>query len=220
MTTEVNTPIGRPAEISRAEQAYLVVRDLILSLRLEPGAPIHEETLGKELDLGRTPLREAIKRLEAESLIAIYPRRGTFVTEVNITDHALIADVRRRLEGHAARRAAERVTHADRNDLLALHNAVQDLTGTQTQIMELDTQVHRAVYRCTHNKYLESTLGQYYNLALRIWCLFFDRLPDVTDHITEHSALLNAIVVGDADLADRIAVEHVDHFEHAIRAVV
>ena len=86
--------------------------------------------------------------------------------------------------------------------------------------MGLDTQIHRTLFRCTHNKYLEATLGQYYNLALRIWGLFFDRLPDVTEHITEHAELLNAIITGDADKADRIAVEHVDHFEHAIRAVI
>nr|WP_132877945.1 GntR family transcriptional regulator [Tamaricihabitans halophyticus] len=205
---------------SQAEHAYLALRDLILSLQLAPGAPVQEEPLTKELGLGRTPFREAIKRLEAESLVAIYPRRGTFVTEVNITDHALIADVRRRLEGHAARRAAERLTEIERDELRALATEIGTMPAGQTAIMGLDTRIHRTVYRCTHNRYLESTLGHYYNLALRIWCLFFDQLTDVAQHVAEHTTLLEAIIDGDAEAADSMAVEHVDHFEHAIRQVI
>lgn len=232
MSSAVNSPSGdsfpgdsptgmHPAQnLSQAERAYLILRDLILSLRLSPGSPIQEEALTNELGIGRTPFREAVKRLQAESLIAIYPRRGSFVTEVNITDHALIADVRRRLEGHAARRAAERATTAERTELEELRELVESLPGAQAPIMDVDTRVHRTVYRCTHNGYLEATLGQYYNLAVRIWCLFSDRLPDVTGHVIEHGELLKAVIEGDPDRADRIAVAHVDHFEHAIRQVI
>lgn len=222
MAVDVN-PFGTnhsPAAQSQAEHAYLVLRDLILSLRLAPGTPVQEEPLTKELGLGRTPFREAIKRLEAESLVAIYPRRGTFVTEVNITDHALIADVRRRLEGHAARRAAERSTDAERAELRDLGKEILTMPQEQTAIMGLDTRIHRTVYRCTHNRYLEATLGHYYNLALRIWCLFFEQLTDVAEHVGEHSELLEAVIAGDTDGADAIAVNHVDHFEQAIRQVL
>jgi DNA-binding GntR family transcriptional regulator len=218
MSAAVNADNGAGA--SQAERAYLTLRDLILSLRLAPGAPVQEEQLTRELDLGRTPFREAVKRLESESLVVIYPRRGSFVTEVNITDHALITDVRRQLEGHAARRAAERATDAERAELDELRVLAQDIPAEQAPIMDVDTRVHRALYRCSHNRYLEGTLGQYYNLALRIWCLFFDRLPDVTEHVGEHAALLKAVINGDAESADEIAVAHVDHFEQAIREAI
>ncbi len=222
MSTPVNdfTPDGTGPGQSQAERAYLTLRDLIVSLRLAPGSPVREEQLTRELELGRTPFREAVKRLEAESLVAIYPRRGTFVTEVNITDHALIADVRRRLEGHAARRAAERATAGERAELDKLRAVVLGMPGDQEPIMEVDSRVHRTIYRCSHNRYLEGTLDQYYNLALRIWHLFFDRLPDVTDHVEEHAELLGAVVSGDADRADELAVTHVDHFEQSIREVI
>ncbi len=206
--------------MSQAERAYLTLRDLILSLRLAPGSPVQGEQLTRELGIGRTPFREAVKRLQAESLVAIYPRRGSFVTEVNITDHALIADVRRRLEGHAVRRAAERTTESDRAELAELRELVTSTSHDPAPIMDVDARVHRALYRCTHNEYLETTLGQYYNLALRIWGLFFDRLPDVADHVGEHAQLLEAVIAGDADRADRIAVSHVDHFEQAIRQAI
>ncbi|MGW1679317.1 GntR family transcriptional regulator [Saccharopolyspora sp. NPDC002376] len=218
MSAAVNSRSGE--QPSQAERAYLTLRDLILTLQLPPGAPVQEEPLSGELGIGRTPFREAIKRLEAESLVAIYPRRGTFVTEVNITDHALIADVRRRLEGHAARRAAERATDAERSELDELRVLAEDLGGDQSVIMDVDARVHRTIYRCTHNRYLEGTLGQYYNLALRIWHLFFDRLPNVSDHVAEHTELLKAIIAADADKADRIAVAHVDHFEQSIRQAI
>lgn len=221
MSSAVNYPAGGThAGQSQAERAYLTLRDRILSLDLAPGSPVQEEPLTTELGIGRTPLREAIKRLEAESLIVIYPRRGSFVTEVNITDHALIAEVRRQLEGHAARRAAERATEPERAELERLRAVVTDIPPEQAPIMDVDTRVHRTIYQCTHNRYLEATLGQYYNLAVRIWCLFFDRLPNITGHVTEHSELIDAIVDGDGARADQLAVAHVDHFEHAIRQAV
>ena len=198
-----------------ADQAYTALRDMIVTLRLAPGSPLQEEALGARLGVGRTPLREAIKRLEAESLVAVYPRRGTFVTEVNLTDHSLISDVRRQLEGHAAHRAAQRATDADRERLRDLARTVREHPGGREQGMRLDTLIHREVYRCAHNRYLEANLSQYYNLSLRIWYLFLDRLPEV-DHAAEHLPMIDAIVAGQADVALEYAVRHVSHFERSV----
>ncbi len=93
------------------------LRDRIVTLRIAPGAPIDEDLLGRELEMGRTPVREAIKRLALENLVTVFPRRGTFASEINITDLAHISDVRMQLEGHAAYRAAERITDAQRAEL-------------------------------------------------------------------------------------------------------
>ena len=202
-----------------ADKAYTALRDMIVTLRLPPGAPLNEERLSAELGIGRTPLRDAVKRLEAESLVLIYPRRGTFVTEVNITDHGLIADVRRQLEGHAAQRAAERATDSDRDALRELAEVVRRHQGDRDSRMRLDTDIHRAVYRCTHNRYLEATLSQYYNLSLRIWYLFLERLPPV-DHTKEHVPMLEAIIAGEAEHARDLAVFHVERFEKSVREVL
>jgi DNA-binding GntR family transcriptional regulator len=205
-----------------ADRAYASVRDMIVTLRLPPGWPINEERLSADLGVGRTPLRDALKRLEAESLVAIYPRRGTFVTEVNITDHGLIADVRRQLEGHAARRAAERATEADRDrvrELLAAARGASDGGADRAASMRLDTEIHRAIYGCAHNRYLESTLDHYYNLSLRIWYLFLDRLPEV-DHAAELVPMMEAILAGDGAHARELAVRHVEDFERSVRAAL
>lgn len=215
MSSGVNRPVaGRVPLLS--ERAYAALRDMIVTLRLPPGSPINEERLSAELGVGRTPLRDAVKRLEAESLVLIYPRQGTFVSEVNITDHGLIADVRRQLEGHAAHRAAERLTPADRQLLAELVSEARCGPGGREASMRLDTDIHRAVYRCAHNHYLTTTLDHYYNLSLRIWYLFLDRLPEV-DHTAHHLPMLAAILDGDAERARRLAVEHVDEFEKSVR---
>ena len=95
-----NAGVGgaRPAELL-ADRAYSELRDRIVTLRIAPGAPIDEDLLGVELEMGRTPVREAIKRLALENLVTVFPRRGTFASEINITDLAQISDVRNAARG-------------------------------------------------------------------------------------------------------------------------
>jgi DNA-binding GntR family transcriptional regulator len=209
MTTSVNTPVPL------AERAYTALRDMIVTLELAPGSPV-EEALATRLGLGRTPLRDAVKRLEAESLVVIHPRRGTFVAEVNLTDHALICDLRRQLEGHAAHRAALRATADDRRELEELATAVRTHPGGREEGMRLDTRIHRTVHRCAHNRFLEADLGRYHNLSLRIWYLVLERLPEV-DHRGEHLPMIDAVLAGRAEVAREYAVRHVTHFEQSVR---
>src|ERR671937_2482250 len=113
-----------------ADRAYRALRDRLVTLRIPPGAPINEDALGRELRMGRTPVREAIKRLALENLVAVFPRRGTFASEINITDLAHISDVRVQLEGHAAYRAAQRLTPVQREQLGALIGEIDVRPGT------------------------------------------------------------------------------------------
>ncbi|HEY2096691.1 MAG TPA: FCD domain-containing protein, partial [Pseudonocardia sp.] len=88
--------------------------------------------------------------------------------------------------------------------------------GGRETSMRLDTAIHRAIYRCAHNRYLESTLDHYYNLSLRIWYLFLEQLPEV-DHVEHHVPMIEAILAGNGVLARELAVHHVDHFEQSVR---
>lgn len=212
---------------SFAERAYEVIRDWLVMLEIRPGAPINDDQLARELGFGRTPVREALKRLELERLVVAFPRRGTFATEVNITDLGYISEVRQQLEPVAASAAARRATAADRAALRSLaaklHSDGDKEAGgkaVSTDLMRLDMQVHRAIYAATHNPYLEDTLVHYDNLATRIWCLFLSRLPDLAGHIGEHNGLLGAIVDADADRAAELAAAHVANFEQAIRSAL
>ena len=217
-------PKGRPSGPREllADRAYSELRDRIVTLKIAPGAPINEDQLGEELEMGRTPVREAIKRLALENLVTVFPRRGTFASEINITDLAHISDVRMQLEGHAAYRAAERLTEAQRAELDRLLAELADSQGSDDveALMALDARVHRFIYRCAGNPYLEDTLARYFNLSLRIWHLVLDRLPHLFARVHEHDDVLHAIAAGDAARARAVLELHIATFEREIRAVL
>jgi len=205
-----------------ADRAYAELRDRIVTLVIAPGAPINEDALGRELEMGRTPVREAIKRLALENLVTVFPRRGTFASDINITDLAQISDVRVLLEGHAAARAAERLTPPLRAELERMIAEIDEREGSgdAATLMRLDAEIHRFIYRCSGNVYLQETLERYLNLSLRIWYLVLDRLPHLLARVHEHDDLLRAIADGKAGPARRIIGEHIETFEREIRAVL
>ncbi|HLJ03855.1 MAG TPA: GntR family transcriptional regulator [Solirubrobacteraceae bacterium] len=208
-----------------ADRAYDELRDRIVTLKIAPGAPIDEDLIGEQLGMGRTPVREAIKRLSLENLVTVYPRRGTFASEINITDLAHISDVRVVLEGHAAYRGAQRITAEQRLELESLLKALDghDHDGASVaheQLMSLDAAVHRFVYRAAANPYLEVTLNRYFNLSLRIWYLVLDRLPHIVARMDEHREVLHDIRAGDPERARDTMATHVETFAREIRAVL
>jgi DNA-binding GntR family transcriptional regulator len=218
-------PIHQPEAASArslADQAYYRIRELIVSLELPPGSPISERALMERLGLGRTPVREALRALARERLVEIYPRRGMFVAGIDVGDLAGLSEVRATLESHAARLAAERATAADRAVIAALLDELNGAGGElgERTLMDLDQRIHRHVYRCTHNPFLETTLDAYYVLTLRIWFLVLDRVARLEDAVGEHRELLEAIRDGDPDRAADAMRRHVTGFEQAIRRVL
>jgi DNA-binding GntR family transcriptional regulator len=185
---------------SLADKAYLAIRDQLIMLEIEPGEPIDDDLLAKSLGMGRTPVREALKRLESDRLVVSYSRRGTFATGMDIADLAHVSEIRVQLEPLAARRAAERAPRATRTELADLAARVQEIDIARTghaELMRWDLTVHRAIYRAANNPHLEDVLIRYDNLATRIHCMFLDRLTTTDMHVVaEHVALLRAIAAG------------------------
>lgn len=206
---------------SQSEEAYLRIRDRIVSLDMAPGSVVEESRLRDELDLGRTPIREALQRLALENLVRSVPHRGTFVTTVNITDLARITEVRVVLESHAARLAAERCTAGDRMEIAELLERLRSKQVTdQRELMRLDQQIHRQIYLSARNAFLEATLDRYLNLSLRLWYLVIDQEVRLREAVQEHIDLLEAILAGDGDRADQCMQRHVIGFECEIRRVL
>ncbi|QCU78909.1 GntR family transcriptional regulator [Citricoccus sp. SGAir0253] len=214
-----------PTSTSLADQAYQAIRDRLIMLDIAPGEPINEGRLSEEFGFGRTPVREALKRLETDHLVASFPRRGTFATTVDITELAAISEVRQLLEPLAARKAALNTNEAVRDQLREVSAALESLDSLEAgrgrrELMEYDLEVHRLIYRAAGNHHLQEPLIRLDNLATRIWCVVLDRLPSVQDHIVEHRDLIQAILEGDADRAARLAADHVGHFESMVRAAL
>jgi DNA-binding GntR family transcriptional regulator len=219
----VAAQLSSEGSASLAERAYEGIRDRLVMLDIRPGDPLNDDALAQELGTGRTPVREALKRLEGDRLVVAYPRRGTFATAVDITDLAHISEIRMQLEPLAASRAARSATAAARSRLAALAEGLAGLesrVSDRRELLRRDVEVHREIYRAAGNPYLEDILVRQDNLATRIWCLFLDRLPAIAGHVGEHVGLIEAIVEGEAEKAERLALEHVVGFERAVRAVL
>jgi len=213
------SPLGDGASL--ADQAYIAIRALIVSLELAPGDPIREPDLTAQLGIGRTPIREALRRLALERLVEVYPRRGMFVTTVDVRDLARLCEVRAVLEPEAARLAAERAT---RPDLEVINALIEELLDSRRRderaLIDLDERIHRAIYRTSHNQLLEETLEWYYTHALRIWMLALDRTRTLQSAVLEHHDLLDAIARGKGERAAELMRAHVEHFEQAMRDVL
>lgn len=189
----------------------------MVDLRIVPGQPLDEKQLSVSLGVGLTPVRDALKRLTQERLVVIYPRRGTFASEIRIEDELWLSEVRLGLEGQAAALAAQRATSKECDDLREL--AVQlggDLdAGTLTNI---DLELHRAIYAASHNPYLEATANQYANLAMRVWNYGMKRVDgNAVGTGCSLAATVEAIVARDPERASAAAQEHLKDFCQEIR---
>jgi DNA-binding GntR family transcriptional regulator len=211
---------------SLADRAYLRLREQIIGVELAPGTLLREDDLTRRLGVGRTPVREAVQRLHRDGFVTVIPRRGTLVSEINITDLAGIYEVRAHLESWAARLAAERAGAADRAEAQALLDELEALSpgGPYEALLALDRRIHRFAYRCPQNEHLAETLDQYHNLSLRILNVAMKRYPKLTpkldDVVHDQRRLLKAIIAGDGPAAEQAAAEHVTRFEAEIRKAI
>lgn len=222
-------------ETSMADRAYGAIKEKLVLLHIRPGAPVNELELAAELQVGRTPVREALKRLESDHLVVSYPRRGTFATNVDIAELAEITELRLALEPLAARTAAERANPSQRQQLRQLRalvqhtteefsrhaeNAEQLLPADRTEtLLRLDVLVRHGIYHACGNAHLADVLARYHYLATRIWTLAIHRLPALTSHLSDHIGLLDSIVAGDGDAAAATTIDHIEQFEANLRSV-
>jgi DNA-binding GntR family transcriptional regulator len=209
-----------PSVKLEADRAYVQLRDRIVTLQLAPGTVIREDELMRELEVGRTPLREAVKRLALENLVAVQPRRGTFVSAVEAADIVNITEVRAELEGYAAALAAERLDADHRAAAQALLHEVEELgeAGDQDWLMRFDERIHRFTWEATGNPYLIETLERYFTHSLRIWYLVLDRLPGLGHAVHDQARLVEALLAGEADKARQLMREHVLDFQRELLA--
>lgn len=221
-TGEPVVPLRHDDE-SFADFAYRVLCDELIVLDIKPGEPLNDEAISRRPGVGRTPIREALKRLENDHLVVSYPRRGTFAAGVDIKDLAEISEIRQALEPAAAARAARFASPQLREELRNFAREVGQLlpeTASQRDLMRLDMRVHRMIYRAAGSRHLEDILIRYDNLATRIWSLVLEKVPPVSEHIAQHIELLEHIAAGDSEAAARLTAGHVTDFENLIRAVL
>lgn len=183
---------------SLAKQAYVTLRDRIVSLDLAPGALLSETTLGDSMGISRTPIREALKRLELDYLIAIMPRRGIIVTAIDLRDQLLLLDIRRGIESALFARAAERSSPQQRRRFqelaaaLAQTAAGNDLAAHYVIDREFDSLIDTAA----SNRFMTDMLRPVHSLTWRFWNL--NRGTDAAKRVLElHVVVAQSVASGD-----------------------
>ncbi len=210
-------------ELERVDtkRAYERIRERITTLELEPGAPLNEQELAAELEMGLAPVREALKLLVHDNLVVITPRHGLYVADVNVPDLEQLSEMRLTLEGLSARLAAQR---ASDDDLVVLEALRQEQANTpaddKRRLFDVDHRFHQAVARAAHNKYLADSLERLFGLSQRLWYLALPRLGFLPSAVEKHLELVEAIETGDGDRAEAIMREHVLAFYAQVRQVL
>lgn len=191
-------------------RVFTKIRDDILNGVYKEHEELKEARIGKELGVSRTPVREALRQLELEGLVQIIPNRGAFVTGISAKDVRDIYMIRSRLEGLCARWACEHITREqleamEENVYLAEFHAGK---GHMEQMAELDNQFHHTMYRACDSKMLEHLLNDYHEYLLRVRKKALSSIDRGTASNKEHRSIMEAIRAGNADLAERLASEH------------
>jgi DNA-binding GntR family transcriptional regulator len=184
-------------------------------------SPIDEQSLMEELELGRTPIREALQRLAAEDLVSIVPRRGMFVTDIGLTDLQKVFELRMLLEGFCARLAAQRATDhqlAEMRELVGELERIPD--GNAKALMHVDEQFHELLYQAADNEFLADTLRRLHALSFRIWHLVLDRLGSVRGAMDQHVAIAESLQARDGAGAEKLLQRHICDFQNEIRSVL
>jgi DNA-binding GntR family transcriptional regulator len=200
--------------VTKAESAYELVREQVLSGDLEPGAVIAQATLARELGISTTPLREALRRLMTEGLVELDAHRDARVTRLTAEEARDLIEIRRSLDPLAAGLAAERRT---REDLALIRATADELLPLRTDPGPAELLTHRrfhvAIYSASHNQMLVQTLDGLWDKADRYRRLALEngRTEEDLDRThTEHRAMVEAIAAGDAETAAAVMLAHVD----------
>lgn len=196
-----------------SDQAYRRLRDGLIKLEFEPMEPLNERALSARLDMGLAPIREALRRLEHERLVTIYPRRGVFAAEIIITDLQTIKEVRFELEGLAAALAAVRGTP---EECVTLREIADELVLSTTSEDKLkgDAKFRRHVYAMARNSFLQPVLEMHHNLTMRLWYFYRRQKSRADIGPLDYRHIVQAITDGDADKArDRLSQVVTDHSE-------
>lgn len=200
---------GRSEELPRSEQAHRYLRDAIRSGRLRPGDRLREVDLAAAIGLSRTPVREALARLEAEGLVVNDSIRGIVVTELDYSMVTELYVMREVLEGTAARLAAQHASEVEMEILDDLCEQYRAALDDSAEMALRNRQFHETLCRCAHNRYLLKMLNMLHD-SLSLLGPTSLALPDrAVETLREHEAVVEAIRQRDSEGAEAAVRTHI-----------
>ena len=211
---------GLPERESLGEQAYFALRQKIVHLDFAPGDVLREDELRETLGFGRTPIREALQRLQREHFVTVIPRRGMFVSGIEVSELSLLFETRTVLEPYAARLAAVRGSNEDWDEMEAALEQTKNPELPSIAHLAIDRTCHEIMWRASGNRFLLDTLDMLYAQSDRLWHLYLSDVADMHHAVEEHLAILDALRTGNADHTADLVDTHVQSFDEQIRTAV
>lgn len=194
------------------------LRDAIITGVLQPGERLMEIQLAEELGVSRTPVREAIRKLELEGFVVMVPRRGTYVADLSLKDANEVFEIRTALDVLAAGLAAERITDEELEELerMLVHIGEYIDTENMDKLVEADSQFHDLLYKASRNDRLVGFISNLREQLTRFRAISIAYPGRLIKTWEEHRRLVEAIAQRNSDLAMQIAREHMENAEHTL----
>jgi DNA-binding GntR family transcriptional regulator len=204
------------------ERAYRALEEEIVTLRLKPSQVLSEQMLSAMFKIGRTPIREALQRLAREGLVAILPRKGILVSDINPRNQLLVLEVRRELERLLSRAGAERATKEQREQLQEIARGMDRASKANDDIafMRLDLELNRLMIDAGHNDYAARSMKLLQGLSRRFWYMHYREAADLPLCARLHANQARAIAQGNGDAAARASDKLMDYVENFTRRTV
>jgi DNA-binding GntR family transcriptional regulator len=185
-----------------------------------PGKPLSEKEFCEEFKVSRTPLREAIKKLEEMKLVTVIPRYGTYVSSVDINETRSAFEVKIKLEGLAGEAAAKRITADKLAEMKALIQEADGLlkNGGHRNLIEMDTRFHEIIYQATQNPILQEMLENLHGRCARLWNSALSDVIPISTIISQLREIYSALERRDAEKAGKLMESHVRYFIDQIKS--
>jgi DNA-binding GntR family transcriptional regulator len=204
------------------EQAYRLIEERIVTLRLKPGDVISEQILSATFKIGRTPIREALQRLAREGLVIVLPRKGILVSDINPRNQLLVLEVRRAIERLLSRAGADRANQQQRDRFTEIAQGMDRAAKSNDDIafMRLDRELNRLMIEAAHNDYAARSMKLLQGLSRRFWYMHYRDAADLPLCARLHANQARAIAQGNGEAAARATDKLMDYVENFTRATV
>lgn len=191
------------------QKAYEFIREKIIACEFMPEQDISEDYLVQEMGISRTPVREALLRLENEKLVSIYPRKGIIVSSISINTINSVFQVREIIEPQVLRRVAGRLTLEWLQEMKERFSVEQQIDETLKYQINSDRNFHSHLIRASNNTYLIQLMDNIFAQDERIRVLAWKNSNRLDTTKAEHLGIINAIIEGDMELAEKQLLNHI-----------
>ena len=216
--TDIQLKVQKPLK----DLVYLELKHKILTGEIVSQTRLMEIDLSEKMNVSRTPIREAIKRLADDGLVKVEPRRGAYVANISIKDMLDVFEVREDMEGFVAKLAAQRISDEEKQQLRAIareyEEAIEKADDKET-IIGLDEKFHNFIVKCSGNETLSELVNYVQELSLRFRYLYYEDFSLYESTAEQHNRIMEAINAGRDDEARLEADAHVKALKEFVFAL-